>query len=182
MTETKTETATFAGGCFWCMDAEFSGISGVSRVVSGYTGGHTKNPTYHEVCSGRTGHFEAIEVTFDPGRVSYATLLDIFWHNIDPLDPYGQFCDKGSQYRAGIFYHNDGQRILAEASRTEVRKLFEQDISTITEPAAEFYPAEGYHQDYYIKSKLRYKLYRFGSGRDSRLRDLWKNKPQKIIP
>jgi len=181
MAETKTEKATFAGGCFWCMDAEFSGIPGVSKVVSGYTGGHTKNPTYHEVSSGRTGHFEAIEVTFDPAKVSYAKLLDIYWHNIDPLDPYGQFCDKGSQYRAGVFYHNDEQKKLAEDSRAQVKKLFNQDISAIIEPAVEFYPAEDYHQDYYIKSKLRYKLYRYGCGRDRRLKELWKDKQQKIV-
>jgi len=178
MAETKTETATFAGGCFWCMDAEFSGIPGVTKVVSGYTGGQMKNPTYEEVSSGTTGHFEAIEITFDPAQVSYARLLDIFWHNVDPLDPYGQFCDKGSQYRAGIFYHNDEQKKLADASLTHVKKLLGQDVSTIIQPAAEFYPAEDYHQDYYIKNKTRYKMYRLGCGRDDRLNELWKDKQQ----
>lgn len=176
MAETKMETATFAGGCFWCMDAEFSGIAGVSKVVSGFTGGHTKNPTYEEVSAGNTGHFEAIEVMYDPTKVTYAQLLDIFWHNIDPLDEYGQFCDKGSQYRAGIFYHNDTQKKLAEDSKQQMRKLFDKELATIIAPATEFYPAEDYHQDYYIKNKLRYKMYRVGCGRDERLKEVWKSK------
>ncbi len=177
MAETHNETATFAGGCFWCMDAEFSTIPGVSKVVSGYTGGHVRNPSYEEVSSGSTGHVEAIEVTYDPAKVTYAQLLDIFWHNIDPLDEYGQFCDKGSQYRAGIFYHSPEQKALAEASKTKVKALFKQDLATVITPASEFFPAEDYHQDYYIKNKLRYKMYRGGCGRDDRIEQLWRDKP-----
>jgi len=158
------------------MDSEFSTIPGVSKVVSGYTGGHVKNPTYEQVSSGTTGHVEAIEVTFDPAKVTYAQLLDIFWHNVDPLDEHGQFCDKGSQYRAGIFYHNAEQEKLAKASKEHVKKMFSQELATLIAPATEFYPAEDYHQDYYIKNKTRYKMYRFGCGRDQRLEQLWRNK------
>lgn len=182
MSAAQAETATFAGGCFWCMDAEFASIPGVSKVVSGYTGGHTKHPTYEEVSFGTTGHFEAIEVTFDPSKVAYSKLLDIYWHNIDPLDPYGQFCDKGSQYRAGIFYHGKEQKKLAEASREQVKKMFGQEIAAIIAPAAEFYPAEDYHQDYYIKNKTRYKMYHMGCGRDGRLDELWKDKQHSVMP
>jgi methionine-S-sulfoxide reductase len=173
MADTHNKTATFAGGCFWCMHGEFAGIDGVSRVVSGYTGGTTKNPTYEQVSQGYTGHVEAIEVTYDPDKVSYQKLLDIFWENIDPLDPYGQFCDKGSQYRAGIFYHDAEQQKLAEASKEKVKAKFRDTVATTIRPASEFYPAEDYHQDYYIKNKTRYKLYRMGCGRDERLKQLW---------
>ncbi|MFW0778214.1 MAG: peptide-methionine (S)-S-oxide reductase MsrA [Rickettsiales bacterium] len=171
-----SNTATFAGGCFWCMHGEFAAIDGVSKVVSGYTGGHTENPTYEQVSQGNTGHFEAIEVTFDPAKVSYEKLLGIFWENIDPLDEYGQFCDKGSQYLAGIFTHNDEQKKLAEASKAEVAKKFSKPIATIIKPASVFYAAEDYHQDYYIKSKLRYKMYKAACGRDERLKEVWGNK------
>jgi peptide-methionine (S)-S-oxide reductase len=181
--ETKTETATFAGGCFWCMDAEFSGIPGVIKVVSGYTGGTLANPTYTQVSFGDTGHFESIEVTFDPEKVTYAKLLDIFWHNIDPTDKYGQFCDKGTQYRAGIFTHGDGQQKLAEASRDQVKKLFDgHEVATLIRPAMAFYPAEDYHQDYYRKNTLHYKLYHMGCGRDGRLHELWNGKPETVTP
>ncbi len=164
--------ATFAGGCFWCMDAEFSGVKGVSKVVSGYTGGTLVNPTYEQVSSGTTGHVEAIEVTYDPAQVSYQQLLDIFWDNVDPFDEYGQFCDKGSQYRAGIFYHDEEQKRLAEASKEKVTTKFKQSVATVIHPASVFYPAEDYHQDYYIKNKVRYKMYRYGCGRDERLEEL----------
>ncbi len=169
----NTKTATFAGGCFWCMQGEFAGIDGVSKVVSGYTGGTVKNPTYHQVSTGNTGHVEAIEVTYDPAKVSYQKLLDIFWENVDPLDPYGQFCDKGSQYRAGIFYHDEEQKQLAEKSKEKIKERFKEPVATVVKPASEFYPAEDYHQDYYIKNKTRYKLYRMGCGRDERLKELW---------
>jgi methionine-S-sulfoxide reductase len=178
----KTEKATFAGGCFWCMDSEFKELNGVSNVVSGFTGGHTQNPTYEEVSSGTTGHFEAIEITFDPDVISYSKLLDLYWHNVDPTDEYGQFCDKGSQYRAGIFYHSDEQKKLAEASLAKVKDLFGQEVATIITPATVFYPAEEYHQDYATKNKLHYKLYRAGCGRDDRLEQLWKGKPATVIP
>ncbi|NBX02654.1 MAG: peptide-methionine (S)-S-oxide reductase [Alphaproteobacteria bacterium] len=169
-----TQMATFAGGCFWCMHGEFAAIDGVSKVVSGYTGGTTKNPTYEQVSTGRTGHIEAIEVTYDAAKVSYDKLLTIFWENIDPLDSEGQFCDKGSQYLAGIFTHDSQQKKLAEESREKVKAKFGQPIASFIRDAEVFYPAEDYHQDYYIKSKARYKMYRMGCGRDAKLEQLWK--------
>jgi methionine-S-sulfoxide reductase len=172
MAATTTETATFAGGCFWCMEPQFAEIKGVTRVVSGYTGGHTENPTYEEVSRGNTGHLEAIEVTFDPAQVNYTQLLDIFWKNIDPLDADGQFCDKGSQYRAGIFYHNAQQQQAAEKSRQTIQEMLKADVATLIKPASRFYAAEDYHQEFYIKSKDRYKRYRAGCGRDERLEEL----------
>jgi len=178
MAEPQMKTATFAGGCFWCMEAEFEGIPGVSKVVSGYTGGTVKNPTYEQVSSGDTGHVESIEVTYDPAKVTFQHLVNIFWENVDPTDQYGQFCDKGSQYRAGIFYHDDEQGKIAEASREKVKAMFTQPIATVIRPATEFYPAEDYHQAYYIKNKERYKMYRTGCGRDDRLGDLWHDKPK----
>lgn len=181
--EIKTEIATFAGGCFWCMDAEFAQLPGVIKVVSGFTGGTVKNPTYEQVSSGATGHHEAIEVTFDPAKVTYAHLLDIFWHNIDPLDEAGQFCDKGSQYRAGIYVHSHDQRWLAETSRDKVKKLFDgHEVATIIEAAEEFYPAEDYHQDFYRKNELHYKLYHESCGRDKRLGELWRGKTDSLVP
>lgn len=171
-----SRTATFAGGCFWCMHGEFAAIPGVTHVVSGYTGGTTKNPTYEQVSSGKTGHVEAIEVTYDPAQVSYQQLLDVFWRNIDPTDEYGQFCDKGSQYRAGIFYHGEEQKKLAEASKEKVKAMFKEPVATIIQPAQIFWPTEDYHQDFYIKSKARYKMYRLGCGRDARLERLWQGK------
>lgn len=137
------------------MHGEFAGIEGVSKVVSGYTGGNTVNPTYEQVSTGNTGHVEAIEVIYDASKVSYDKLLDIFWENIDPLDEYGQFCDKGSQYRAGIFYHNVEQKQLAQASLEKIKKKFEQPVATIIKPASTFYPAEDYHQDYYTRIQVR---------------------------
>ncbi len=172
MADDSQQMATFAGGCFWCMEAEFAGIDGVSKVISGYTGGHTKNPTYEQVSSGITGHFEAIEITYDPAKVSYEKLLQIFWENIDPLDEYGQFCDKGTQYRAGIFVHSAKQRKLAETSKDAMAKTFKAPIATVIRDADVFYAAEDYHQQYYIKSKDRYKRYRTGCGRDARLQEL----------
>lgn len=171
-TITNTKTATFAGGCFWCMEPQFVNITGVTKVVSGYTGGHTKNPTYEQVSTGTTGHLEAIEVTYDPAQVNYSKLLDVFWDNIDPLDPDGQFCDKGSQYLAGIFTHDDEQKKLAEESKEKIAKKFGKPIATIIKPASVFYPAEDYHQEFYIKSKDHYKRYRYGCGRDARLEEL----------
>lgn len=167
------KTATFAGGCFWCMQGEFDRVPGVSKTIVGYTGGKTKNPTYREVSQGGTGHVEAIQVTYDPAKVSYQKLLDVFWENIDPLDPYGQFCDKGTQYRAGIFYHDDEQKTLAETSKAKVREKFRQEIATVITPASVFYPAEDYHQAFYIKTRDHYKRYRYGCGRDDRLKELW---------
>ncbi len=172
-----SKTATFAGGCFWCMEAEFASIPGVSKVVSGYTGGHVRNPTYEQVSGGNTGHIESIEITYDPAYISYQKLLDMFWSNVDPLDPHGQFCDKGSQYRAGIFYHDEEQKKLAVAAGKHVEGIFKQPVAVLINPAVEFFPAEDYHQAYYIKNRTRYKLYHDGCGRDERLKELWNNKP-----
>ncbi len=165
-------SAIFAGGCFWCMEGEYAGIAGVKKVTSGYTGGKTENPTYEQVSAGNTGHLEAIEVIYNPVEVKYERLLEIFWENIDPLDADGQFCDKGSQYLAGIFTSDNYQKQLAEASKAEIAKKFGKPIATIIKPASKFYPAEDYHQQYYIKSKDRYKRYRNGCGRDARLEQL----------
>jgi len=176
MADSTIKKATFAGGCFWCMEPEFANLPGVSKVVSGYTGGNLPNPTYEQVSSGTTGHVEAIEVTYDSAKVSFGELLNIFWENVDPLDEYGQFCDKGSQYRAGIFYHDAEQKKLAEASKEKVRIMFKQPIATVIKPASAFYPAEDYHQEYYIKNKTRYKMYRSGCGRDDALKKLWSGK------
>ena len=166
--------ATFAGGCFWCVEEVFDAVPGVLMTTSGYTGGRTDEPTYEQVSSGGTGHAEAVEVVYDPARVSYAQLLDAFWRNIDPTTPDRQFCDKGSQYRAAIFYHDDEQRRLAEESkqRLEASGRFERVVTEIS-PAGRFWPAEEYHQDYYEKNPVRYKFYKFGCGREGRLDDLW---------
>ena len=171
----KTATATFAGGCFWCMEPPFDKVPGVFSTTSGYIGGTTKNPSYHEVSSGKTGHTEAVEIVYDPAKVSYADLLDIFWKNIDPVDAGGQFCDKGSQYRSGIYYHDEEQRRLAEESKKvlEQSKRLPGPIVTEIVKAPTFYRAEEYHQNYYEKNPLRYKYYRFGCGRDNRLEALW---------
>jgi len=168
-------TATFAGGCFWCMEGPFDEIDGVVSTTSGYTGGSLPNPTYEQVSAGGSGHAEAVQIVFDPARVSYAQLLAVFWHNIDPTVTDRQFCDHGHQYRAAIFVHDPVQRAEAEASVTALKasKPFREDIVTTIEPAATFYPAEEYHQDYYVKNPLRYKLYRYNCGRDQRLRELW---------
>jgi peptide-methionine (S)-S-oxide reductase len=170
-----TEKATFAGGCFWCMEPPFDALQGVISVTSGYTGGHKKNPTYEEVSSGVTGHAESVQIVYDPSQVSYAALLNVFWHNIDPTVKDRQFCDVGSQYRTAIFYHNEEQRKAAEASKKalEQSKRFPGPVYTEIKPASEFYPAEEYHQEYYKKNPYRYKFYRFNCGRDQRLKELW---------
>jgi peptide-methionine (S)-S-oxide reductase len=165
--------ATFAGGCFWCMQPPFDKAPGVVSTTVGYTGGRRKSPTYEEVSSGGTGHLESIEVVFDPKKTTYAKLLDVFWKNVDPFDPAGQFCDKGEQYRTAIFVHDEEQRRLAEQSKRDVEKRFGKTASTEIVPAAEFWPAEAYHQKYYEKSAVKYKFYRFGCGRDRRLQELW---------
>ncbi len=167
--------ATFAGGCFWCMEAPFDKLPGVIATISGYTGGFKKNPSYEEVSAGTTGHAEAVQVTYDSTKISYLQLLQVFWRNIDPLAANRQFCDGGTQYRSGIFYHNERQRRLAEASKQELVQSgrFKQSIVTEIVTAAEFYPAEEYHQDFYKKNPLRYQAYRTGCGRDRRLQELW---------
>ena len=177
-THQTLETATFAGGCFWCMEPPFDKLDGVISTTSGYTGGQTKNPSYEEVSSGVTGHAESVQVVFDPAKISYAQLLDVFWHNIDPLTPDGQFCDHGRQYRTAIFYHSEEQKRLAEASKQALEQSgrFTQPIVTEIVPAGEFYKAEEYHQDYYLKNPIRYKFYRYNCGRDQRLEQLWGKK------
>jgi peptide-methionine (S)-S-oxide reductase len=174
----ETAYATFAAGCFWCIEADLEKVEGVLSVVSGYTGGETPNPTYKEVSSGTTGHTEAVRVVFDPDIISYEQLLDIFWRNVDPTVSDRQFCDVGSQYRAGIFFHDVGQREAAEASRAALEKTkpFAEPIVTEITAASAFYPAEAYHQDYYKKNSLRYSYYRKACGRDRRLAELWGEK------
>ena len=171
----KFEKATFAGGCFWCMEPPFDKLDGVISTTSGYTGGIEKMPTYEQVSSGGTGHFEAIEIVYDPGKISYERLLEVFWKNIDPTQANGQFADIGKQYRTAVFFHNEKQRELAEISRERLDKSGKFGKPVVTEilPAGEFYPAEEYHQDYYLKNPMRYKYYRFGSGREQFLKKIW---------
>lgn len=167
--------ATFAGGCFWCMEEVFEKVEGVVSVTSGYSGGHVANPTYEEVSAGRTGHAESVEVVYDPAKVTYNKLLDAFWHNVDPITPNAQFCDHGTQYRSGIFYHNDEQKRLAEESRKAIEqsKRFKEPIVTQIAMVSQFYPAEEYHQDFYKKNPIRYKFYKYNCGRAQRLEELW---------
>ncbi len=167
--------ATFAGGCFWCMEPPFDKLDGVISTTSGYTGGERRHPTYGEVSSGRTAHAEAVEVVYDPVKISYAQLLDVFWVNIDPLTRNRQFCDHGAQYRTAIFFHDAEQERLARESkrRIEASGRFADPVVTQIVEAAEFWAAEDYHQDYYMKNPIRYKFYRFGCGRDRRLKELW---------
>jgi peptide methionine sulfoxide reductase msrA/msrB len=170
-----TETATFAGGCFWCMEAPFEKMDGVISVVSGYTGGTLENPTYEQVSSGKSGHLEAIQVAYDPAKISYDRLLDVFWRQIDPTDAGGSFVDRGPQYRSAIFYHNDAQKQAAETSKAALGAAGRYDAPIATEilKFEKFHPAEAYHQDYYKKNPLRYKFYRHGSGRDQFLKKIW---------
>ena len=165
--------ATFAGGCFWCMEPPFDALDGVVSTTSGYTGGHTANPTYEQVSAGKTGHAEAVEIVYDPRKVTYARLLEVFWRNIDPLTANAQFCDTGSQYRSGIFVHDATQRRLAEASKDAVAQRLQKPIVTEITAASQFWPAEEYHQDYYKKNPIRYKFYRTSCGRDRRLEAIW---------
>jgi peptide-methionine (S)-S-oxide reductase len=170
---TEEAIAIFAGGCFWCMEPPYDALPGVLSTTSGYTGGITTNPTYEQTSAGGTGHAEAVQVRYDPRKVDYQTLLDVFWRNIDPLAVDRQFCDTGDQYRSAIFAVNAKQRRLAEASKRRVEQRFAQPVATQVVDAATFYPAETYHQDYYRKNPVRYKLYRFNCGRDARLEQLW---------
>jgi peptide-methionine (S)-S-oxide reductase len=165
--------ATLAMGCFWCAEDVYEGVAGVESVVSGYTGGRVKNPTYEQVSGHRTGHWEAIQVVFDPEQTSFEKLLDLFWHNVDPIDGGGQFCDRGQQYGAAIFFHDAEQKRLAEASRQRVAQELGKGIATKVLPAVTFYAAEEYHQDYAERNALRYNFYRRGCGRDNRLRAVW---------
>lgn len=174
----ETAYATFAGGCFWCIEADFEKVAGVLTVTSGYTGGHLANPTYAQVSAGGTGHAEAVRILYDPEVVTYEELLEVFWHNIDPTVADRQFCDVGDQYRSGIFYHDEAQREAAERSRADLErsKPFPEPVVTEIVSATAFYPAEAYHQDYSKKNPLRYAYYRNGCGRDRRLKELWGEK------
>src|SRR5437899_11432772 len=171
----RLQKATFAGGCFWCMEEALDKVDGVVSTTSGYAGGQKPKHTYEEVSAGGTGHAESVQVLFDPTKISYEKLLNVFWHNIDPTTPDRQFCDKGRQYRSAIFYHNENQKRLAEESKklVEQSKAFKEAIVTEIVPASEFYPAEEYHQDFYQKNPLRYKLYKYSCGRAQRLQELW---------
>jgi peptide-methionine (S)-S-oxide reductase len=173
--EGSTEKATFAGGCFWCMEAPFDRLPGVVSVTVGYTGGSLKNPTYEQVSAGGTGHAESVRIVYDPAKISYARLLEVFWRNIDPTVKDRQFCDRGHQYRSAIFFHGDEQHRVALESKSalEKNKTFKAHIVTEIVPASEFYPAEEYHQHYYKKNPIRYKFYRGSCGRDARLKELW---------
>lgn len=174
--KSKYELATFAGGCFWCMVAPFEALDGVVKATSGYTGGFKSNPTYEQVCSGNTGHFEAVQITFEPKIISYETLLEVFWHQIDPTDAGGQFHDRGKSYRTAIFYHNELQRQVAVDSKKELNNShrFSAPAATLIIPATTFYPAEEYHQDYHLKNKAHYIQYRNVSGRDDFLSRYWR--------
>ena len=178
VSENKLEKATFAGGCFWCMQPPFDKLDGVISTTVGYCGGKEKNPTYKQVSAGNTGHAEAVEIVYDPSRVSYAELLNVFWMNIDPTQENGQFADIGAQYRTAIFYYNEEQKRLAEASKKELKNTgrFSKKIVTEIVSATPFYRAEEYHQDYYKKNPLRYKIYRYRSGRDDYLVRKWGKK------
>jgi peptide-methionine (S)-S-oxide reductase len=173
--EPGRKIALFAGGCFWCMEHPFDELDGVFSVTSGYTGGSKEKPTYEEVSSGRTGHAEAVQVVYDPGKVSYQKLVDVFWRNIDPLTANAQFCDHGTQYRSAIFYLDDEQKRVAEASKEALAKSgrFDRPIVTQIAAASTFWPAEGYHQHYYKTHPVQYKFYRYNCGRDQRLEQLW---------
>jgi peptide-methionine (S)-S-oxide reductase len=176
---TGQAVATFAGGCFWCMEPPYDVLPGVVSTTSGYMGGSKKNPTYEEVSSGSTGHAEVVQIIYDPKKVSYEKLLEVFWRNIDPTVRDRQFCDVGTQYRAVIFYHNEEQKRLAEMSKASLlkNKPFRENIVTPIAAATDFWPAEDYHQDFYVKNPVRYKFYRTGCGRDARLKQLWGSAP-----
>jgi len=176
--------ATFAGGCFWCMEMPFKQLEGVEKVVSGYTGGRTENPTYDDVCAGRTGHAEAVQVTYNPDRISYEKLLDTYWRQIDPTDPGGQFADRGESYQTAVFYHDEDQKKKAERSKEklEASGRFSRPIATKILPAGDFYPAEEYHQDYHRKNPAHYEAYRSGSGREAFVRRYWgKEKDRELL-
>ena len=177
-TNASADKAIFAGGCFWCTESDFEKLDGVISAISGYTGGHLKNPTYKQVSYSNTGHYEAVEVDYDPEKISYQQLIDHYWLSIDPFDAHGQFCDKGSSYLSAIFPVNDAQLNQAEASKKALQKQFgnKKIIATPIIPAETFYPAEDYHQNYFKKNPLRYKYYRWNCGRDHRLQQIWGDK------
>jgi peptide-methionine (S)-S-oxide reductase len=180
----ETATAIFAGGCFWCMEKPFDVIDGVKSTTSGYIGGRVSNPTYEQVSEGTTGHAEAVKVEYDPQKVSYDTLLYVFWRNVDPLTPNAQFCDRGTQYRSAIFPVDEAQTAAAEASKAalESAKRFDKPIVTEIAKAGTFYPAEAYHQNYYRTNAVRYEFYRFNCGRDARLKQVWGDEAGGKLP
>lgn len=182
VTAQELATATFAGGCFWCVESDFDSIPGVVKTVSGYTGGITPNPTYEQVSVGGTGHREAVQITYDPSRVTYTDLLTAFWHSVDPTDPGGQFCDRGESYQTAIFVNSDEQRRLAETSKQAVEESLGQTIVTPIEVAGPFFPAEAYHQDYYEKNPLRYRFYRWSCRRNQRVEEVWGEHAYRGIP
>ncbi|MGL6160083.1 peptide-methionine (S)-S-oxide reductase MsrA [Microbulbifer sp.] len=173
LAQDNIRTAIFAGGCFWCMEPPYDKLEGVLETTSGYSGGHVKNPSYDQVSAGNTGHAEVVRVKYDADKIGYKELLQVFWRNVDPLDAGGQFCDRGSQYRSAIFYGNEKEKKLAEASKEKVAEKLDGKIATEIVAASEFYPAEKYHQDYYQRNPIRYKYYRFRCGRDQRLEEVW---------
>ncbi len=170
----STQTAIFAGGCFWCVQEAFDDLKGVLSTTAGYTGGHIQNPTYDQVSHGNTGHYESLKVIFNPSIITYKKLLEIFWKNVDPLDDGGQFCDRGDSYRSAIFYFDDEQKSIALKSKNDVEKELKATVATKIVPAVKFYPAEDYHQEYHKKNPIRYKFYRYRCGRDNRLNEVWK--------
>ena len=176
------EKAIFAGGCFWCVESDFDKVPGVVSTTSGYTGGKTKNPTYKQVTYGDTGHYEAVEITYDPAKVSYEVLLTAFWHSVDPTDDGGQFCDRGRPYQTAVFVANDEQRGVAEASKNAAERILGKPIVSPVLAAAPFYAAEDYHQDYYQKNPIRYRYYRWGCGRDNRVKEIWGEHAYEGIP
>jgi peptide methionine sulfoxide reductase msrA/msrB len=175
------EVATLAGGCFWCVESDFEKVEGVAEVISGYTGGELENPTYKQVCSGTSGHLEAVQVLYDPEKISFSEVLDVFWRHIDPTDPGGQFVDRGPQYASAIFYHNEEQKHLAQESKEKLQASgrFDKPIATQIRPISEFYEAEDYHQDYYKKNPAHYNMYRSGSGRDQFIQSAWADESRK---
>ncbi len=177
-----SQIATFAGGCFWCIESDFDKIPGVQKTVSGYTSGTTSNPSYRDVAGGTTGHREALQITFDPSKVTYNQLLEAFWRSVDPTDPGGQFCDRGRPYETAVFVHDEAQNKLANASKAAAMKALGRPIVTPIEPASTFYPAEDYHQDYYQKNPLRYRFYRWNCGRNQRVKELWGDQAYQGIP
>ncbi len=174
--------AVFAGGCFWCVESDFDKVPGVVSTVSGYTGGKTADPTYRQVTAGGTGHYEAVEITYDPAKVTYEALLTAFWHSVDPTDDGGQFCDRGQSYETAVFVANEEERRLAEASKAAAQKRLDRPIVTPILPAGPFFVAEDYHQDYYKNNPLRYRYYRFSCGRNSRVKEVWGEHAYEGIP
>jgi peptide-methionine (S)-S-oxide reductase len=177
----QVETAIFAGGCFWCVESDFDHVPGVFETISGYTGGHLDNPTYRDVVTETTGHREAVKISYDPEKVSYETLLDVFFRSVDPTDANGQFCDRGESYTTAIYTLDETQMKLAQAASAKAMETLGQEVATLIEPAGAFYPAEDYHQDYYMKNPVRYFGYRLGCRRDARIESLWGDEAHRGI-